>query len=335
MIQVTLYTRTNCLLCEEVLNDLNELESEFPHEVKVVNIDHDLGLVKKYGDQIPVVLIDQLTLKAPISEFELRYALQTAFERRGFESRGIKKITVGEKIQHELEESGKDRENLSKPDRFSCFLSKHYLAIINILVILFLGLPVLAPVLMKIGWTTPAVYIYRFYSVTCHQLAFRSFFLFGSQYFYPREVAEIPGVKPYHEVTQLGEGNSPEEILIARNFIGDEIIGYKIALCQRDLAIYTGILAFNLVFALSRRKIKPLNWVIWILIGLVPVGIDGLSQLISQPPLSILPFRESTPFFRVLTGFLFGFTTAWFGIPHIHATMIDSLEQLEYKRSHK
>ncbi len=49
---------------------------------------------------------------------------------------------------------------------------------------------------------------------------------------------------------------------------------------------------------------------LWILIGLGPIGLDGFSQLFSQMDWSwlatIFPYRESTPFLRVLTGALFG-----------------------------
>jgi uncharacterized membrane protein len=61
------------------------------------------------------------------------------------------------------------------------------------------------------------------------------------------------------------------------------------------------------------------------LIGIGPIGLDGFSQLFSQfdwPFLaSILPYRESTPFLRVLTGALFGFFTAWFAYPGIEESM--------------
>jgi hypothetical protein len=56
-----------------------------------------------------------------------------------------------------------------------------------------------------------------------------------------------------------------------------------------------------------------------------PLGLDGFSQLFSQfnwqPLAEILPYRESTPFLRVLTGFLFGFLTAWFAYPNIEESM--------------
>jgi uncharacterized membrane protein len=63
-------------------------------------------------------------------------------------------------------------------------------------------------------------------------------------------------------------------------------------------------------------------------VGVIPIGLDGFSQLFSQLPFqfiqSILPYRESTPLLRVLTGFLFGITTAWFMFPLIEESMTDT-----------
>jgi uncharacterized membrane protein len=59
-----------------------------------------------------------------------------------------------------------------------------------------------------------------------------------------------------------------------------------------------------------------------------PVGLDGFSQLFSQMEWSwlvqILPYRESTPFLRVLTGGLFGFATAWFAYPAMEESMSET-----------
>ncbi|NJD59162.1 MAG: DUF2085 domain-containing protein, partial [Anaerolineae bacterium] len=110
-------------------------------------------------------------------------------------------------------------------------------------------------------------------------------------------------------------------------------LGYKVALCERDVDIYGGILIFGFIFAIFRRKIKSIHWILWIVIGILPIAIDGLSQLFSQPPLNFLPLRESTPFLRTLTGFLFGFMTAWFGYPYVEASMHDNRKFLEGKQS--
>ena len=55
----------------------------------------------------------------------------------------------------------------------------------------YVGLPLLAPSLMKLGAELPANIIYRMYKPLCHQFAFRSFFLFGEQPFYPLAEAGV------------------------------------------------------------------------------------------------------------------------------------------------
>jgi uncharacterized membrane protein len=95
--------------------------------------------------------------------------------------------------------------------------------------------------------------------------------------------------------------------------------------------LYGSILLFGLIFAATSRRIPPLPWYLWLLFGILPVAIDGLSQLFSQPPLSFIPYRESTPFLRMLTGSLFGFMTAWFGIPIIDQSFRETREMMEAK----
>jgi uncharacterized membrane protein len=106
--------------------------------------------------------------------------------------------------------------------------------------------------------------------------------------------------------------------------LGNEIVGYKVALCQRDVAIYLSILLFGIVYSLSKRRLPALPAGIWLLMAIAPIGLDGFSQLISQLPFNLLPYRESTPLLRTVTGFLFGFGTAWFGIPMVEATMVET-----------
>lgn len=60
--------------------------------------------------------------------------------------------------------------------------------------------------------------------------------------------------------------------------------GYQVAYCQRDTAIYTTFLLAGLLFGLLRTRLRPWPW--WaLLLSMVPLGIDGLTQL----PRSILP----------------------------------------------
>jgi uncharacterized membrane protein len=207
--------------------------------------------------------------------------------------------------------------------------------VFNLLVVLYLGGTLLAPILMKEGLETPATWIYRGYSLLCHQLGFRSFYIFGEQIVYPRAAAGVPGLLTFEQATGMSEGSDAADLFKARTFHGNERVGYKVALCERDVAIYVGILFFGILFSLSRYRLPSLPWYLWILIGIIPIAVDGLSQLISQPPLSFLAFRESTPLLRVLTGFLFGFTTAWFGYPVVEESMREtrSLYQGKKQRS--
>ncbi len=72
-------------------------------------------------------------------------------------------------------------------DRFVLFLARHWLALANLAMALFVGLPIAAPLLMAAGATTPARLIYLVYVPTCHQLPERSYFLGGERLVYTLE----------------------------------------------------------------------------------------------------------------------------------------------------
>ena len=183
---------------------------------------------------------------------------------------------------------------------------------------------------MKMGATLPAKAIYRMYSPLCHQFGFRSFFLYGEQAYYPLAEAKLAGVKTFEQATGIPNLEDPysNTRFEARAYTGDETVGYKIALCERDVAIYLALLIFGIIFGLTGRRIKPLHWAIWLLIGIAPIAFDGFSQLFSQfhwlSLASVFPYRESTPFLRALTGALFGLTTAWFAYPNIEESMSET-----------
>ena len=49
MLIVTLYTRTDCKLCDEVKQHLVDINEEIPHRLAEVDIDSDPALQKTYG----------------------------------------------------------------------------------------------------------------------------------------------------------------------------------------------------------------------------------------------------------------------------------------------
>jgi uncharacterized membrane protein len=183
---------------------------------------------------------------------------------------------------------------------------------------------------MNAGMPALARPIYSAYGAVCHQMAFRSWFLFGDQAVYPRASAEIEGLTTYGEATGLSE----EDLLAARRFVGNEAVGYKVAYCERDVAIYGAMLLFGLVFAVTGRRLQALPWYVWVGIGIAPIAVDGFSQLFSQlPGWGLWAYRESSPLVRTLTGGLFGFTTAWFGLPLFEESMADTRLLLSSKRA--
>ena len=101
-------------------------------------------------------------------------------------------------------------------------------------------------------------------------------------------------------------------------------MGYKVALCERDVALYFSMAVGGVIFSLTRRRLHRMPWWLFVMIGVVPIGLDGFSQLLSQFPGSPVPFRESNIILRLLTGSLFGFSVAWLVFPIIHATLENS-----------
>lgn len=318
MIEVTLYSRADCHLCEQAKANLDALQAEYPHRLTIIDVDGDPKLRKEYGFNVPVVQIGPYKMKAPIEQQDLRITFKAVIHREN------QIATIDAAIKNnELQIPVVWKQS----DGFMLWFSRHYLAVFNLFVLIYVGLPFLAPVLMKVGAEAPAGWIYKAYSYVCHGFAYRSWYLFGEQMAYPRAAAGVEGLIPYEQATGL----SSDDLWAAREEIGNEVLGYKVALCQRDVAIYLGILAFGLLFAVFRRHLKSLHWIIWLCIGIAPVGLDGVSQLLSQPPFNFLPYRESTPLIRTITGGLFGFVTAWFGYPITEETMVDNVKYLGAK----
>jgi uncharacterized membrane protein/glutaredoxin len=320
MIEVTFYSKKDCHLCEVALNYLEEIQSSIPHHVNIIDVDSDPKLRNLYGFNVPVISIGPYKLTAPINKKDLEISLMAVQHSRHQNAKLDKAIEEG-RLQIPV--------YWTRSDGISLWLSKHYLALFNVLIFLYVGIPFLAPTFMKVNLTAPAQVIYRAYGYVCHQLAFRSWFLFGPQLVYPRTEAGVANLISYQQATGL----DGYDLLSARAFIGNPQLGFKVALCERDVAIYEGILLFGILYAFLRKKskIKPLHWILWILIAIIPIGLDGFSQLISQPPLSLIPFRESTPILRALTGFLFGFFTAWFGYPYVEESMVENQKFLDGK----
>ncbi|HEY63987.1 MAG TPA: glutaredoxin family protein [Caldilineae bacterium] len=75
---VTLYEKSDCPLCDEARELLEELAAEFDFELREVDITQDARLFRRYRYFIPVIEIGDVRLYAPIDPRKLRSALEAA-----------------------------------------------------------------------------------------------------------------------------------------------------------------------------------------------------------------------------------------------------------------
>ena len=213
-----------------------------------------------------------------------------------------------------------ERRTVVFADRVIYWFARHWLVLANLAALLYAGLPALAPVLMHWGLTAQAQVIYALYRPLCHQLPFRSWFFFGPQWSY--------------SMTELSRLVGPEA-LVQHGYIGDATLGFKMAYCQRDTAIYTTLLVAGLLYGLTGRRLRPMSGWAYVLIGLVPIGLDGGLQFFSYalpllaPSWGGIPLLESSPCRRTVTGALFGLATVWLAYPILQETIADIIETLE------
>ncbi len=237
-------------------------------------------------------------------------------------------------------------------------LSRRWLRVALVIIGLYAGLPWVAPTLMHFGLDEPAHVIYFLYGPFCHQFAFRSFFLFGEQPDYPRAISGTTQI-PY----ETAVANSPEfrqaiskyiggpgstfqtvdqfdpyvwsfELQFgSKDFFGDPQMGYKLAICERDIAIYSALFIGGLIYSIPivRKRLRPVPLWLYIILGVMPIAIDGFSQLFGYPPFNFWAPRETLPVFRVVTGALFGLMNAWLAFPYLELSFGDTRRQLTEK----
>lgn len=220
------------------------------------------------------------------------------------------------------------RPSLTRLERWIYYLSHRWIYAFGIVMGLYVGLPFLAPVFMKLGWDTPARLIYLVYSFLCHQLPERSYFLFGHKFTY-----SLP------EIQSAWQNTINPAIL--RQFIGNPEMGWKVAWSDRMVSMYTSLWLFGLMWWPIRARVKPLPW--WgLLIFLLPMAVDGTSHFVSDIAGISQGFRDSNlwlatltqqslpasfyagdawgsfnSIMRLLSGILFGMGIVWFTYPYL------------------
>lgn len=197
--------------------------------------------------------------------------------------------------------------------------SKHWLLIVTSASGITIGMAYLAPAIMMWGSPRLAKAIYTLYSLLCHQLPYRSWFISGAANFLSSE--SILGLNSIDSSTTVVHST-------VREFTGNPTLGWKTALCQRHMAIFTGMFIAGILYSLLRARrfhITPVPWLHYLVIGIAPMAFDSVGHVLSLPPLSlpILMSHESTPLLRTSTGLLFGSMSVWLAYPYLDEWMVD------------
>lgn len=311
MAKVILYHRKEDFEIDKLITSISNLCQDYSLDFLPIDIDNLQGEISDIKKTTPNLVVGPYNLKFPFTIKDAEIAISAA----SIKPERTKKASL---------RKSKKRNNLG------IYLARFYPSIIGLIIAIFVSGAFLPPLLLQRGNVGIANVFYGFYRIFCHQLAFRSFFVNGEQLFYPRTLSNIKNVITYEK-----EFNDPfDDVNVARKITGNPVSGYKIALCERDLAIYLSLAMVSFIFQIFRKKMKPIRWYIWVIVGLIPIAIDGFSQI---PGLSTgwpawFPVRESTPFLRLLTGTLFGGATALYMFPLMEESMTDSLNQLLLQR---
>ncbi len=259
---VRLYVRPGCNLCEEAGVILHNESLD----VRRLDIEVDPVLRQLYASHIPVADFgNNVRLYWPFTPAEVQAAA-----RRASDGRLADYASDGRPV------SARMRRLVAAIDRAVYHFARHWVLFIAFITGLYAGLPLLGPVLMAAGLTTPANIIYTIYRVFCHQLPSRSSFIFGQQVCY----------------------------------------------CDRCLGIYTTLFVAVLLFAVVRKRVKPLPWQLYLVFA-APMAVDGLTQ--------ILGLRSSSFELRAMSGALFGIGSAWLALPYLEQGFRDVLDTLDRK----
>lgn len=169
----------------------------------------------------------------------------------------------------------------------------HWLSLFLVLFGIFNLLPFLAPVAMRLGWNSVGDLIYLLYAPLCHQMAQRSFFLFGRQMMYA----------PGHLPLQLN-GSLGANMLALKQFTGSASLGWKVAWSDRMVYMYGATWIAALGYALLTRRHRVQRFTLWLfLLLMLPMAVDGASHMLSDFSSGLFEgFRYTNVWLVELTG---------------------------------
>ena len=84
--ELTIYTRAGCHLCEEMKAELAPVLREFSLGLREVDVDTDAALSARFGEEVPVLFLgEDKVAKYRLDTAQLRRRLEGEAHRRGAE----------------------------------------------------------------------------------------------------------------------------------------------------------------------------------------------------------------------------------------------------------
>jgi hypothetical protein len=77
-LEVTLFMKPGCHLCDDAIGELQRLRGRYPHTLRRVDITSDPSLFTTYALRIPVLEVDGREHDAPLEPGRLEQALRDA-----------------------------------------------------------------------------------------------------------------------------------------------------------------------------------------------------------------------------------------------------------------
>ncbi len=132
------------------------------------------------------------------------------------------------------------------------------------------------------------------YKFLCHQMTSRSYCYF-------------PQSKSIEDCSISNEFNPSKESIVEK----EGKTGYKFPVCARDVGFYLfAFLGGIVLFFLNKYKSDEMPSPIWLIIAIIPMGLDGGTQLIG--------LRESTNIIRLITGSIAGIALPFYIVPMLN-----------------
>jgi uncharacterized membrane protein len=205
------------------------------------------------------------------------------------------------------------------------WLARHWLAVANTFFFTYVGLPILAPVLLAAGFTRSANTIYWLYHLACHQLPTRAYFILGEQVAMCQRcvaiyVAFFIGGLLFN-VARPRVLSPGWYLLFAAPMALDGGMAFVSELrVVLPMSVFwgLGLVATGAAWVIFYRQ----NYLTWHVYLLLTLGLLALLYL------QFIGLHASNALLRTVTGAIFAAGTVWFAYPTLEEGFIDMRREI-------